>query len=511
MIEELLKQLVADGRAKVVSLDALLDKIEAASKSSSRLGVPPRTGVKAGPDGNPVVVKRGQEIIDGDILKRVTNGQLQEWAEAVGVEWQEGFEERVLEVWASDERVDRDGDIVEQSWRFENYERNPVVLWGHEWSSPPIGSAIKWDVKARDDGDYKGKALRLVELFAPPEVSGFADGVLRLAKAGFLRTGSVGFYPGEVIDVQDDEARAELGLGAYGFLLRDNELLEHSFVTVPANPGAHTILSAAKSAGLLRVGDVQIMREAARQDALILGGEELWKRYDSALRKLWRQLYPKAVIEPHADVSEPVSEDGVAERKCLSTWKAEQIGEPVSKDEVLKPFPGEHACRLADPDDFSEFRRVNEDRESDGKQIDVIYGHLKDSEDWAEQAYRYPVADWTEAAARTHCEEHDGILFEPAEEEESTDEGKSQEPTQADVNASQAEVNEVVGKQLETLSQGFDALSKQIEQVQNEVADLRSDLDQSRREHAEDQTSAVRSILSDISRDADKALGSEGA
>ncbi len=78
------------------------------------------------------------------------------------------------------------------------------------------------------------------------------------------------------------------------------------------------------------------------------------------------------------------------------------------------PYPNEHACRLRDPNDFQENSFRRESRESDGKRYDVIMGRLKGETTMTEQAYRYPKDIWTEAEARKHCKDHDGIAFEPA-------------------------------------------------------------------------------------------------
>jgi len=73
------------------------------------------------------------------------------------------------------------------------------------------------------------------------------------------------------------------------------------------------------------------------------------------------------------------------------------------------PYPNEASCRLRDPGDFQEdsFRRISE-----GK-LDIIIGKLKGETETTAQAYRYPVEDWSESEARSHCREHDGS-FEPA-------------------------------------------------------------------------------------------------
>jgi len=88
-------------------------------------------------------------------------------------------------------------------------------------------------------------------------------------------------------------------------------------------------------------------------------------------------------------------------------------GEPF---DIKKPYPNEHACRLREPGKFKEKPWGRTERVSDGKRYSIITGRLKGETTGTEQAYRYPKDTWTEAQARAHCKDHDGILFEPAEE-----------------------------------------------------------------------------------------------
>jgi HK97 family phage prohead protease len=83
------------------------------------------------------------------------------------------------------------------------------------------------------------------------------------------------------------------------------------------------------------------------------------------------------------------------------------------------PLPNEHSCRLRQPGDFQKdsFRRTA--RKHKGKTYDVISGKLKGEDSMTEQAYRYPKDTWSAADARSHCDSHDGISFEPAAEDES--------------------------------------------------------------------------------------------
>lgn len=84
----------------------------------------------------------------------------------------------------------------------------------------------------------------------------------------------------------------------------------------------------------------------------------------------------------------------------------------------MSPFSGEHSCRLAPPGDFREFARKNEEQESGGKKIDVVFGiKMRNGKRISEiQSLRYKTDVWEEEAAKAHCEGRKGT-FEPAEEE----------------------------------------------------------------------------------------------
>lgn len=84
----------------------------------------------------------------------------------------------------------------------------------------------------------------------------------------------------------------------------------------------------------------------------------------------------------------------------------------VPSDDVLKPYPGEHACRLEDPGQFERFARKNCYKKHDGKCIDFIFGYPKEGGGKL-QAMRYPKETWTASAAKSHCSSHKGS-FEAA-------------------------------------------------------------------------------------------------
>jgi HK97 family phage prohead protease len=117
-----------------------------------------------------------------------------------------------FEVIASNENVDRDGEIIKvEGWNFDKYQKNPVLLWGHDYTLPPIGIVTTLT---------KGKGQLIAKgTFAK---SAFAQEVRSLYDEGILKAVSVGFIP----------------LERDGSTITKAELLELSFVSVPANADA---------------------------------------------------------------------------------------------------------------------------------------------------------------------------------------------------------------------------------------------------------------------------------
>lgn len=114
---------------------------------------------------------------------------------------------------------DRDGDTIDpKGWELEPYKRNPVVLFGHDSGSLPIGKAVNiWT-------DSRG--LHVEMQWPEKGVYPFADTVHDMVKAGFLNATSVGFLVRE-----SRPTRA-------GLEITKAELLEFSIVNLPSNPQA---------------------------------------------------------------------------------------------------------------------------------------------------------------------------------------------------------------------------------------------------------------------------------
>jgi hypothetical protein len=232
--------------------------------------------------------------------------RIEELAREAGIEFEPGMEDRVQAFWASDERVDRDGDIIRQNWELAEFLKNPIILFGHQWFAAPIGVSLITEVRDRLDDDFQGRALFMLLMFATAEQSEEADRVFRLIKAGFLKTGSVGFRPIEILIIDDAEERASLGLGRWGVIFNRSALIEFSMVSVPANPGAHT-LSAVKA---LTEVDVVALRELRRRECV--AGLHSIADYVAADNTLAKALADVFTFEPLGDLTEEIVRDSVS-------------------------------------------------------------------------------------------------------------------------------------------------------------------------------------------------------
>lgn len=123
---------------------------------------------------------------------------------------------------ASDSTVDRQGESISvDGWQLENFKKNPVILWGHDNSIPAIGTAENIGFKTISNKKslvFKPKFHRKSEM---------SRLISDLYEDGVIPAVSVGFIPKEM-----DSDRTTY---------TKQELLEISFVNVPANPNALTL------------------------------------------------------------------------------------------------------------------------------------------------------------------------------------------------------------------------------------------------------------------------------
>ena len=124
----------------------------------------------------------------------------------------------------SNESVGRDNHIVlNRGIQYENFMADPVILWAHDDSQPPVGRATRIVIGADD--------CRMAWKFVPREISPFAGMVRDLVAGKWLRALSMSWQPLEW-KFSTDRSRP----GGVDFLKVD--MLETSIVPIPALPSA---------------------------------------------------------------------------------------------------------------------------------------------------------------------------------------------------------------------------------------------------------------------------------
>jgi HK97 family phage prohead protease len=190
--------------------------------------------------------------------------QLKDHSEDKGADIRD--EERVARFVASDESVDRYGDVVMQDgWDLKAFRRNPVFLWMHN-QDKPIGTVRPIEV-------VDGKLMATVKFYDAGD-SALSDYLWRLVKKRKLNAVSVGF---NVKGADDYEAIRDENDRTTGYRFLNQELLELSLVAVPANPNA---LQVARSCGL----PDDLIREALPMDASVRDEQLKWRQRLLAVR-----------------------------------------------------------------------------------------------------------------------------------------------------------------------------------------------------------------------------------
>ncbi len=218
------------------------------------------------------------------------------------VQKNEGILEAVV---GSTEVLDRAGDsIVQTGWKLATYKKtNPVVLWGHNVKEerPPIGKALK--VWLSD----KGKKAKLMFKVQFDLQDSFAAEIFRKVNDGFLNTVSVGFKPLEWEDLDKDDI-----FGGKRFLKQ--ELLELSFVPVPANPQAVVALKGMKDKRVVPVKIEEMYAEKKVNEEIT---EKLAEKKDHVEEKGLHGEKPKKPKKPKKKPKKAIGKTKITEPKVL--------------------------------------------------------------------------------------------------------------------------------------------------------------------------------------------------
>jgi len=146
---------------------------------------------------------------------------------------------------------DRQGEVVVPGGiSLENFQRNPVVLYGHDYAGLPVAKATGLTLEPSG----------IVARFSFPEdgIYDKADIVRKLWAAGFLNAVSIGFIP---LERSED-----------GKTITKSELLEFSIVPVPANQEA--LRRAMETVASVEPPVIESIDESASGDAQSATDEE---------------------------------------------------------------------------------------------------------------------------------------------------------------------------------------------------------------------------------------------
>ncbi|MDD2869672.1 hypothetical protein [Neomegalonema sp.] len=171
----------------------------------------------------------------------------------------------------------------------------------------------------------------------------------------------------------------------------------------------------------------------------------------------------------------------------------------ISFDEVIKPYAGEHACRLKDPGQYDSFARKNCEFEHEGKCVDVIYGISEGKSEI--QALRFKKSVWTESAAKSYCDEKGGT-FEAAAEK-----------TLDKIETTRPETTEVKRMKIEVKALGiegeYDLTDEGIAKLQADVIEktnLRDEENKKVLDETKSELEKVKAVLGDLDTEKIKVL-----
>lgn len=183
-----------------------------------------------------------------DMIKKIFNSEIKEYDD----------KEMTLTATISTGATDRMRESLDPNGvDLGNYRKNPVVLWAHDYSMPPIGKAV-WAKKT--DGGIISK----VKFYNSDKAIGeFSQEIYKMYKDGFLNAFSVGFIPKETEWAKEEDLKNEK---KPRLTYKRWEMLEYSAVPVPANPEA---LQLAMQKGIIKSPLWKDLLEVKKEEPII--------------------------------------------------------------------------------------------------------------------------------------------------------------------------------------------------------------------------------------------------
>jgi len=171
-----------------------------------------------------------------------------------------GDDDRTVTAIISTGAIDREQEILApQGADFTQYEKNPVVLWAHDYRGEPIAKTNWIKVHPKQSP----REIRAQMKFAETPK---AEQIYQLFKGGYLNAFSVGFIPKEYHKPEPDEIKKKPELAEAKRIYDEWELLEFSAVPVPANPEALAVAVKAKSVSVSEDLQSELGIEAEKGD-----------------------------------------------------------------------------------------------------------------------------------------------------------------------------------------------------------------------------------------------------
>ncbi len=227
--------------------------------------------------------------------------------------------EREVLQYVSTRDIDREAEILDPDGVvLTEFKKAPQVLWGHDYSQPPIGS----DRVIEKDG----YGVRAITKYAETEMG---NDVWMLRRDGHLNTSSVGFVPMKTTrrgedgwDALTKKLAAKWAMDVVKFEKVDAViskwlLLEHSDVSVPANINARTIAIGPDAEG--KELEALLASGAIKTDALC---KSLTKTIELLRAEHEPEQEPEPAVEPR---SQPVTIRLVESPRIIQVLDPEQF------------------------------------------------------------------------------------------------------------------------------------------------------------------------------------------
>lgn len=287
---------------------------------------------------------------------------------------QNGFndEDQSFPAWLNREIWDHDDELLEaKGWDMSVWDLNPMLMWAHNYDAKPLGVG-QWAVRK-----LKEEPPGLLWRPSFTKVTDEGVEVYKLYKARVLRAFSAGFKPKEIDRDSDKKGR---------WIYKKMLLLEGSAVPIPANFLSLTLA---------------LQNDFIKSKILKTSFEDVLSRTDP-------RLFQTDISDREVEyIEKSLGKLKIRHKSISETW--------LEEIDHQKPYPNEHACRLASPEGADRCFRNHVNDPDNKKPFDQIICYYDGKS--KVQALRYKKDVWTASEARAHCRKHDPISFEPASSE----------------------------------------------------------------------------------------------